>query len=192
MDHDDDVTAPQIGAQVKARRKARGWSMRELARRAGVSQPFVSKLEAGQLLPSLPTLYGLAAVFEIPASALLPSPEAGRSAPEVHLPLSEAPGSADVRLIAGGPGSAIQTFEFSLRAGEGDLEFFHHGGEEVVYVIEGTVISEREGLPSLTLGRGDSLRIDPSVAHRWTTDAEAAVFLLICSEPPAALSSPRG
>lgn len=37
----------QIGRRVKARRVARGWNKSELARKAGVSPSYVSKLEAG-------------------------------------------------------------------------------------------------------------------------------------------------
>ena len=66
---DDAAEAPalasEIGALVRALRTSRGLSMRALAAEAGVSQPFLSKLENGRLLPSLSTLYALAAAFDV-------------------------------------------------------------------------------------------------------------------------------
>lgn len=186
MSYDETAVAPvlAIGARVREHRLARGWSMRELARRASVSQPFVSKLEGGQLLPSLPTLYGLAAAFDLPASSLLPAvsvpDEIGD--PAVHLPLSDDVESAAVRLLAGGDGSLLQVFEFRLAAGEGDRSYFRHGGEEVVYVVEGTLVSQREGEPDRVLARGESLRIDPSAPHRWRAGGEYTAFVLTCAE----------
>lgn len=195
----------EIGSRVRSHRRSRGWSMRELARRAGVSQPFVSKLEGGQLLPSLPTLYALAAVFEVPASSLLPSvggdaghpvdpspdpsgptgptgPISDPSSTVVHLPLSDEPGATPVRLIAGGEGNTIQAYEFRLGPHDGDVTFFQHSGEEFVYVIDGLLVSQRAGTPDLALPRGASLRIDPTIEHRWATTDAPATFLLVCTE----------
>lgn len=183
------LIAPEggIGSRVRAHRQARGWSMRELARHAGVSQPFVSKLESGKLLPSLPTLYGLAATFGLPVSSLLPpvmsrEPD-GDLAHDVLLPLSDQRDAAAVRIIAGGEGSILQAFEFTLAAGDGDRVPFQHHGEEFVHVVNGTVVSHRDGEPDRRIGRGESLQIDPTVPHRWTTAEEPATFILVCAEP---------
>jgi ribosome-binding protein aMBF1 (putative translation factor) len=52
-------------------RLTRGWSQKELARRLGSSQSYVARLEAGDIDPQVSTLQRLAAVFEVPAAALL-------------------------------------------------------------------------------------------------------------------------
>lgn len=46
-------------------RTARGWSQRELARRVGVSQPVIARIEAGETEPRVSTLARLAAVLEV-------------------------------------------------------------------------------------------------------------------------------
>jgi len=179
----ESVTAREIGARVREHRSAAGWSMRELASRAGVSQPYISKLEAGLLRPSVPALYALAAAFGASPAELLPAVGDGATA-ELHLPLREDrddPGPS-VWVVAGGPGQAIQVYLFILAPGEGDDEAFRHGGEEVVYVLDGAVTCAREGAPDTLVEAGSSLTIDPRVAHTWrNAGRSSAQFLMICA-----------
>jgi len=50
----------QIGRRLRGAREARGLSLREIARRIGVSPSFVSQVETGKASPSVGTLYLLA------------------------------------------------------------------------------------------------------------------------------------
>lgn len=45
-----DVLDPVFPLQVRAARTLLGWSQRELAERAGVSEPFINRLERGRRL----------------------------------------------------------------------------------------------------------------------------------------------
>lgn len=185
--------AGQVGAAVHAHRSARGWSMRELARRTGVSQPFISKLEAGDQLPSIPTLYDLAAALEVAPSALLPTmPDTG---PGLSLP--DPPGGYTTRLLAGGPDRSLHVYELLVPAGGGDPEEFVHPGEEVAVVLTGTVLCHQDG-GRTRVSAGDTLTIDPRVPHRWRNAGSApARVLLVCddrevSHGPAAGGRPSG
>jgi transcriptional regulator with XRE-family HTH domain len=155
--------------------------MRELARRAGVSQPFITKLERGDQLPSIPTLYDLAAALEVTPSALLPTiPD---SAPSAGLEMPTDPGAPATRLLAGGPGRSLHVYELRLLPGGGDPESFSHPGEEVAVVLEGSVDCHREGRAVVRVPTGDSLTLDPSRAHRWRNEAAVpAKVLLICDD----------
>ena len=44
---DNNMPPPPIGAQIRSLRKARGWSLEELARRAGTSAPTIHRYEGG-------------------------------------------------------------------------------------------------------------------------------------------------
>ena len=60
-----------LGALIQAERRRRGWSQRELGRRAGLTQPKISGIERGgrPWVPSL-VLVRLAAALELPVEDL--------------------------------------------------------------------------------------------------------------------------
>ncbi len=57
--------------RIRAERDRRGWSQRELARRAGVPQYTVSRYEAGVRKLDLDVLEKLARAFGVPPARLL-------------------------------------------------------------------------------------------------------------------------
>ncbi|MBK9071754.1 MAG: helix-turn-helix domain-containing protein [Myxococcales bacterium] len=61
----------RVGAQVLARRQQRGWSRRELAARAGLSERFLALLEAGTGNISLTRFAEVAAALELAPDELL-------------------------------------------------------------------------------------------------------------------------
>lgn len=65
---------PPIGERLRAARLDNGISLRELARRAGVSASLVSQIETGRLRPSVSTLYTLTGALGIPVADLLETP----------------------------------------------------------------------------------------------------------------------
>ncbi|WP_067847334.1 helix-turn-helix domain-containing protein [Nocardia lijiangensis] len=63
--------AHELGRQIRAAREARGWSQTELATRAGMRQHAVSRLEAGDVVPTITTLERIAAALETELSVSL-------------------------------------------------------------------------------------------------------------------------
>lgn len=103
-----------IGTLVKERRKARGLTQTELARRTGLSQNYISKLEGGDIdLPQRGTLEVLAGPLGVTLAALyqaagvLPAGEQSAPPPEV---LDESPIADDlvVSYIENLPGEAFR------------------------------------------------------------------------------------
>ena len=82
-----------------AAREAAGISMRALAARCGLSQPFLSAVERGLSMPSIATLYRIAEALEVAPSTLLPDESHG-----------------DVQVIRAGEGPLVPSSE---RAGLG-------------------------------------------------------------------------
>lgn len=50
----------ELGEAVRTRREELGWSQRQLAERAGMTQPGVARFEAGGTTPTIPVLERLA------------------------------------------------------------------------------------------------------------------------------------
>lgn len=60
-----------LGRRVRALRKARGWSRKDLAARTGISERFLADVEGGAANPSLLRLQELAQAFGVEPAALL-------------------------------------------------------------------------------------------------------------------------
>src|ERR1700722_13065861 len=72
----------ELAETVRVRREELGWSQRQLAERAGMTQPGVARVEAGGTTPTLPLLEGGAAAPGVrltvsfrPADPRPPGPE---------------------------------------------------------------------------------------------------------------------
>jgi transcriptional regulator with XRE-family HTH domain len=61
-----------LGGRVRARRQRRGWTLRDLADNTGLSVPYLSDIERGNVVnPTLETLTTLAAALEASVAELL-------------------------------------------------------------------------------------------------------------------------
>jgi ribosome-binding protein aMBF1 (putative translation factor) len=69
----------ELAEAIRARRKEVGWSQRQLAERAGMTQPGVARFEAGGTTPTLPLLERLASALGLTVTISL-APAERRSA----------------------------------------------------------------------------------------------------------------
>ncbi len=69
----------ELAEAVRARREELGWSQRQLAERAGMTQPGVARFEAGGTTPTFPLLERLADALGLTLAVSL-EPAARRSA----------------------------------------------------------------------------------------------------------------
>lgn len=67
---DDDDAVVFLGARLKEVRQRSGMSLRELARRAGVSPSLVSQIENGKSQPSVASLYSFSRLLGVPVDEL--------------------------------------------------------------------------------------------------------------------------
>ncbi|HUV57705.1 MAG TPA: XRE family transcriptional regulator [Acidimicrobiales bacterium] len=68
--HTDRVAPGLVGARLRARRVARGISLRQFARDLDVSASFISQLETGKAQPSVATLFAICAALDIATDEL--------------------------------------------------------------------------------------------------------------------------
>ena len=53
-----------------------------------------------------------------------------------------------------------------------------HPGEEIGYVLEGTIVLEQEGKPAVTLGAGKTFFIPPNTVHNATNKGQGQARVL--------------
>lgn len=184
-DTDDPVLGSAVGTALAAARHAAGLSMRELAKRADVSQPFLSQVENGRSMPSLATLYRLAGALGVSPSTLMPTVGGDRSTVVVRrgegtrLPVAEGPRAAHGRLLAAGPHHRLEVVEYDIEAGDDLGEWFESVGEMTVYVARGTLEVEVQDAGTWTLAAGDAITHPADLRHRWRSPAGALVLLAL-------------
>ncbi|MBM9468821.1 helix-turn-helix domain-containing protein [Nakamurella leprariae] len=195
--------AGRIGARVRTVREQAGLSMRALAERGGVSQPFLSQLERGLTSPSMATLYRLAAALGLPPGDLLPGAGAAEAGRVVLTPagsgrtlaIGDAPDAALGRALLLEPDEALEVLDYDIAAGQQVGEWFAGPGPTCVYLLAGRLDIEfdppttLDGAAGMTdrlvapgtvrLRPGDFLTHPGAVPHRWSTVQGGAARVLL-------------
>ena len=186
---DESTLNALIGATVKGLREKSGLSMRELARRSGVSQPFLSQIEHGVSAPSMVTTYRLAEALGVLPGALLPTPASQltvvRAGEGRTIPVANRPDAAVGRALLMQPSNPLEILEYRIEPGQYLQEWFELAGDLGVYLISGVLDVEVEGHPMVRLHPGDLLAHPAAIRHRWLlVDNQPAHALLAIAHPP--------
>ena len=171
--------------------------MVELAAKAGVSQPFLSQIERGLATPSLTTIFALAEALGVqPGQLLRPPRRAGHvrheTAPQVMKAHEHA---SDIVLVhsSGTKPSLLEAYEHEFMPGEMPREWFHHQGEDFVYVLEGAVELQLRGEEPILLELGRSAAYPGEIPHRCVVsgDVKARTLVVVSAHPPTVSELPR-
>ncbi len=161
-----------LGGQVRKLRRRLDLSLSDLAAAAGVSIGMLSKIENGQISPSLATLQALAGALGAPITALFAEYEERRDASFVRAGqgvVIERRGSkvGHVYELLGhalGGDIAVEPFLITLREDAVPYTGFQHAGIELLYMMTGEVIY-RHGDRTYHLTPGDALMFDSAALH---------------------------
>ena len=163
----------QIGATVRRLRSSMGLTLGEVAKRSNVSAGMLSRLENGDVSPSLETLAALTAALGVPLGNLfgdIGKPRGGAQ----HVPKGQ--GLEVVRrgtkrghtyhLLAAdrGPRRAFEPFLVTLNDKSEVFPGFEHPGTEFIYLLEGS-LTYRHGDETHLLKAGDALTFAGTVPH---------------------------
>jgi transcriptional regulator with XRE-family HTH domain len=181
-----DPLALGVGRAIKEARQRVEISMRTLATRCGVSQPFLSEVERGMATPSIATLYKVADALGVEPSSLLPTGDTGdvlvvRADEGRRVPSSERPNSAEGRVVFADDTRGLEVYEY-IAGVDDDLDvWFRHEGEKVLHVIAGhlCVDFDQPGESARDLGPGDTLIHTGAIPHRWTVQGPEPVHLFL-------------
>jgi transcriptional regulator with XRE-family HTH domain len=191
--------ASKVGSRLREERARRGISLRELARRVGVSPSLVSQIELDRVNPSVSTLYALVTELGVTMSEMFsdgakePAPLVVRERAADSDGIVTDPDTRRVLNLASGV-----RWERLTPHSDPNIEFLYvvypvgaescpedalvtHGGREYGYVTSGT-LGVGVGFDQHELGPGSSIAFDSSSPHRlWTIGSEPvhAVWVVI-------------
>jgi transcriptional regulator with XRE-family HTH domain len=169
-----------IGPRIKALRLRKKLGLVQLAGHTGLSPAMLSKIERGQMFPTLPTLLRIAMVFgvgldhffnvdkEEPLIAVvrkrqrlkLPSPP-GEKTPAFLFESLDYPAS-DRRM---------ESFYAEFPVDAPPSEPHQHGSAEFIYVLSGRLIVNVDGKEA-ALDTGDAMYFDSSVPHSYRREGK--------------------
>lgn len=174
---DIERTVSALGAKLALARAERGWSLAELARRAGVSTASVHKIEKSGMTPTIATLMKVAAALGTSVSFFIDEDVAVPAAIVVR-------GDARARLYTSKSGISLDNVSgrygrYRLAGAEARLEPLatsgpdpmRHPGEELIYVVEGTMRVTVDHDVS-DLRPGDSIHFRTDRPHMWANPSE--------------------
>ena len=164
-----------VGPKVRRLRLRKKLGLVQLGEHTGLSPALLSKIERGQLFPTLPTLMRIALVFgvgldhffkedsERPVHAVVRKKErirlpdkAGRRSPAYHFELLDYPVSE----------RKLNGYYVEIEAEDEPSEPHEHPGAEIIYVLCGDLVVNLEG-EDYTLAKGDSMYFDCSHPHSY-------------------------
>ncbi len=179
-----------MGARIKALRKEKKYTLKQLAEESGLSIGFLSQLERGMSSIAVDSLARIASILGVSLSTFFADTQVVSQDPVYH--------SIERRWNSVGPEIAqailskdIYGFDilpriFQLMPSASDAEpqgaVHRHAGEEFLYVLEGVVTvyhNDRE----YTLYPGDSMQIHSNTPHNWENRTNQVARLLSVSYP---------
>ena len=188
---DRSFESSKVGSRLRQERERRGISLRELARRVGVSPSLISQIERDKVNPSVSTLWGIVTALGLTMGDLFSHVEAPRGLRPVA---ENGPGTgptthpgfrAQINLESGvrwerltassDPHVEFLTVVYPVGASSCDEDsLIRHGGKEYGYVLRGR-LGVRIGFDEYELTAGMAISFDSSSPHRlWAIGDEAA------------------
>jgi transcriptional regulator with XRE-family HTH domain len=176
---------PQMGERLRGARQARGLTLRELAKRLGVSPSMISQIETDRASPSVSTLYSIANELDVSLDELLFNDRRSASDKPSEPALQSHVDRKRIRLASGvtwerltpisDPDTEFLYVTYEVGgASSSTEEFQRHAGHEWGYVLEGT-LEVRIGFEDHVLGPGDSISFDSTIPHRLANTGETVV-----------------
>ena len=184
------MSVVDLGASLRAERLRQGLSLRETARRLGISASALSQIETGKAHPSVGKLFDIVNLLNVSVDGLLAGQAVVARGDEgfvsvqrtgEHEALDLESGVRWHRLTAGSyPG--VEFLHVAYQPGgcsTGDGTFMRHAGQEFGYVLSGC-LTISVGFDTHQLGPGDSISFPATTPHRLGNDGPDPVHAIWC------------
>ena len=173
---------PRLAARIRRERKARGWSLGELAEQSSVSKAMISKIERGEASPTAALLGRLSGAFGLTLSTLLARAEeqSGRLVRTAEQPQWRDPATRYLRRQVSPAGFPIELIRVELPA-NASVSFpasAYAFIRQLIWVLDGRLMF-MEGTATHELGPGDCLELGlPNDCTFRNNGRRACVYLV--------------
>ena len=183
----------EIGNRLRSARIGAGLTLAAVARQAGLSESFLSRLERGQAVASIANLIQLAEALGLGLHELFQSASApAKTRVAVHradggLKGVAATGYRFRHLGGGAPLDRLEVFHLVFPRAKGMPATVSHPGQEHCYVLSGEVLFHVDG-EQHRLKPGDGILIDSQLPHRAENAGRGQAHVLMTVARPAEAS----
>ena len=175
----------RIGFLLKNRRVESGLSIRELSIKSGVAAGTISQIETGKTSPNLVSVYSLCETLNFPISALFIQDDTDRvklvrKNERTSFVRNTSNGESIVESLVTKGESRMWGGIIDMPAGTNSGDYYYHGGEEFVFMLEGSITFSLDQVGNYILEIGDTLYYPNEIGHRWENHTkEPAKFLIV-------------
>ncbi len=192
--HPNIVSKEAVGAKLRAIRKKKGFTLKELSAQSGVSLSTLSKAELGHTALSYEKFVAIALALDVDISVLLQTHRGAHTKMlsaqalvansitqeeystvnyQHKFLFSDTSGKAMIPILATIFSREIEEF----------TEYIKHSGQEFVFVLDGAVRIVFETGNVISLKKNDAAYFDSSVGHVYLSSSKSpAKVLAVCSD----------
>jgi len=186
----------RIGPKVRALRLKKKLGLVQLGQHTGLSPAMLSKIERGQLFPTLPTLLRIALVFGVGLEHFFvdgeerPAVAVTRKRDRLRMPDrtdATAPAYFFESLDYPVTDRKIQAFHVEFPEPSKASEPHRHDGAELIYVLKGRLVVNVDG-DDTALDEGDAMYFDPKAPHSYRREGPSPCAAIVVVAPPGSKS----
>lgn len=178
-------TAPMLGVRIRHARRVAHLTLTQVASKAGCSESLISKIENGQATPSLAMLHRIAVALDTNIAALTTeeAPLDSPVLPQGRRPVMQTGGGIALeRLVLAKRGGLLQANIHIVEPGVETDGQIVHAGEEVGYVLEGTIellLGDERHL----IQAGDAFTFSSQIPHGYRNTGSTVARILWVNTP---------
>jgi quercetin dioxygenase-like cupin family protein/DNA-binding XRE family transcriptional regulator len=186
----------KIGPKVRALRLRKKLGLVQLGQHTGLSPAMLSKIERGQLFPTLPTLLRIALLFGVGLEHFFvdgeerPAVAVTRKRDRLRMPDrpdATAPAYFFESLDYPVTDRKIQAFHVEFPEPSRASEPHRHDGAELIYVLKGRLVVNVDG-DDTALDEGDAMYFDPKAPHSYRREGPSPCAAIVVVAPPGSKS----
>lgn len=181
----------QVGSILRKYRKRVGMPLRQVAKEAGVSAPTLSQIENNNTSPSIVTLKKITDVLGVSVISVLAEEDdhpvrlVRRDERELFVRNVTPEGDIEEEFLVRKIDLKMEAAIIKLPPLAQCEERIFHEGEELLFVLEGSIELVLEGIGSYKLDKGDTLYYPSSVPHCFKNllADQRSEFLFVATPP---------